>query len=410
MMVLLYFFTSLVAIEIKPLREIKLSEDEETFLKWPRSFIVTEDDMFFIFDSKASNIKIYNAAGKLLKIFGRHGMGPNEFIKPSLSSYKEPYLAIGDYGRKTIFIYKRKSRDSLEFIRKFFCLGMANDIHLVDDNKLLICGYKEATNRKKYKLYEYDFINNHYQYILANEIAYGYKSYQKFRHDYLDRISYIGAVHYFDYTNDYIYLVWKGDLKIIKIDRRTKKYDDFGHKTENFVKPQVTPEIRKAYDERKNRLIYQLRKEMSFVKDIFVLKSNNIGVIYVGPFKKDKQGWVVLQVYSGEGIFVKELKVIKVSASIHNEVFSYFMKNKNLLYIMDTETSEKFDQFHKIYEFRIEEWKITSLKNGQKNGDRQESKKVYNKKNFSANSAYSAVNNYLFDSGLAGLEQANENL
>jgi chloramphenicol O-acetyltransferase len=64
---------------------------------------------------------------------------------------------------------------------------------------------------------------------------------------------------------------------------------------------------------------------------------------------------VVLQLYRDNGEFIDEFELMYAEASLSNELFSYFKKDKNLLYILDTETSEKFDQFHKIYEYRIEE-------------------------------------------------------
>ncbi|UCH98062.1 MAG: hypothetical protein JSV88_14740 [Candidatus Aminicenantes bacterium] len=346
---------SLSAIEIKQLREITLSQDKENFIKWPGSFIVTGDDMFFVFDSKSSNIKIYNDTGKLVKIFGRFGMGPDEFVKPYLSAYKEPFVLIGDFGRKTFFIYRRTSSDSLEFVRKFLHLNMAHDFHLIADNKLLVAGYKLTNSHKAYHLYEYDFNNNQYEFILPSEISYGFNSYNKFRKEYDEKLCYIGLFQYIDFSDDSIYLVWTGDIKIIKIDRKTKKYTFFGQKTENYVQPYVTPGIRKAYYERKNILIFQLQRDMSYVRDIFVFKSKKVGVVYVGPFKKNIKASVMVQIYSDKCELIKEFEVMNATASHHYELFSYFKKDKNLLYILDTETSAELDQFHKIHEFRIEE-------------------------------------------------------
>jgi len=64
---------------------------------------------------------------------------------------------------------------------------------------------------------------------------------------------------------------------------------------------------------------------------------------------------VMLQLYSNNGEFIEEFELMYSKANLSNELFSYFNKDKNLLYIMDTETSETFDQFHKIHEYRIEE-------------------------------------------------------
>jgi len=350
-------FSWLGALEIKSLRIIPLSHSSDTFIKKPGSFIVTVkgDERFIIFDSKASNIKIYNAVGKLVKIFGRLGMGPDEFVKPYLSGYKEPFIVIGDYGRKSFFIYKRSGRDNLQFVRKIFCLEMAHDLHFIDDSKLLVAGYKLDKNQKAYHLYEYDFKNDKHEFILPSEISYGFDSYKVYRKEFSKKLKYIGLLQYCDLSNDSIYLVCTGDIQIIKIDRKTKEYSFFGKKTGSYVQPYLTPEIRKAYDERKHRLLYKLKKGMCYVKDIFVLNSGKVGVVYFGPFKKDKGMRVMLQLYNGNGKFIKEFEVMNARATYHTELFSHFRKDKNLLYFLDTETTAAFDQFHKIYEFRIEE-------------------------------------------------------
>jgi hypothetical protein len=342
------------AMEIKPQQGIALDHENEVFIKRPGSFIVTDDDQFFIFDSKASNIKIYNTAGKLVRVFGRSGMGPDEFLKPYLSAYKEPFILIGDFGRNTLFIYKRVKRDNLIFFKRIFFLDMGGDIQFSDNNKILVSGYKRDKSGKAYQLYEYDFIKNNYDFILTSENAYGFDSYKKYRKEYLERLSYIGLFQYLDYSKEYIYLAWEGDIRINKVDRKSKNYITFGHRTKNFVKPYLTPEIKKAYDERKHLLIYQLNEPMSYVRDLFVLSSGKVGLVYFGPYNPKTGMAVWLQLYSANGEFLKEIKVMDARSPYHYDMFSYFRKEKNCLYILDAEITESFDQFHTIYSFRIE--------------------------------------------------------
>ncbi|HLP48529.1 MAG TPA: 6-bladed beta-propeller, partial [Candidatus Kapabacteria bacterium] len=103
----LYLLSSLSAIEIKLSRKFTLAQDEENFIIRPGSFFVTEDEMIFVIDSRSSNIKIFDTDGKLASVFGRKGLGPNEFITPFYSAYQKPFLALVDFGRRRHFIYKR---------------------------------------------------------------------------------------------------------------------------------------------------------------------------------------------------------------------------------------------------------------------------------------------------------------
>jgi len=358
LLIFLYcFFYSLYAIKIESLRKIDLSHSQDNFIKWPGSFIVTGDDVILVIDYKDSNIKVYDASGKLVNIFGRKGMGPNEFVYPFLSYYKEPFVVIGDFGKRTIFIYKKIGKYNFEYVREFYCMEMSHDICLIDDSKILVAGYKTGKDFKAYHLFEYDLKSKQYDFILPSEISYGLDSFNAFRKAHDEKISYIGPNQYIDFLDGIIYLIWTGDIHIIKIDRKTKKYTFFGKKTGKYVQPYVTPVIKKAYHERKSKILLKAATEMSYVRDIFALKSGKVGLVYLGPSKKDKgmRMQVILQLYRDNGEFIDEFVLMYAEASLSNELFCYFKKDKNLLYLMDTVTTENLDQFHKIYEYRIEE-------------------------------------------------------
>ena len=345
---------SLSAIEIESLRKITLSQTDETFIQKAGSFIVTADEKLLVFDTKAGNIKTFDLNGKLVKIFGRKGMGPNEFVTPFSSSYKKPYVVFSDFGRRSVFIYKQ-TRGDFEFVHKYICPGMGFEFRLIDDGKLMIAGYKVDENRKEYHLYEYDYKNDKYEFILPTEISYGFESFKLFRKAYVEEIAYIGPFQYFDFTDSSIYFVWEGDIDIIKINRRTRAVTSFGKRTANYFKPYITPEIRRAYDRRKDKLIDKLIKRMSYVTDIFALNSGKIGLVYVGPLGKNNGLNVMLQIYKPNGQFIMEFEVLNAKGDYHSDLDFYFNKDKNLFYIMDRETSKEFDQFYKVHEYRIVE-------------------------------------------------------
>lgn len=346
---------SLPAIEIEHLKEITLSQNDETFIQKAGSLIVTEDQAVLIFDYKAGNMKIYDLNGKLVKIFGGKGLGPNEFVRPYFGSYNKPYVVFADFGRKLVFVYKKTGRDTFEFAHKYFCLGMGTDFKLIDDEKLMIAGYKLDEDRKEYHLYQYDYKNDNYEFILPTETSYGFNSLKQFKKKYMETLMYIGLNQFFDWSVDNIYFVWTGDIRVLKIDRKTKKITSFGKKTENYFPPFLTPEIRRAYDQRNINLLYRLREGMSYVKDIFVLNSNKVCVVYVGPTKSNKGTNVLLQFYTGIGEFVKEFEVLNARAPHHYDLNFYFNKDKNLFYIMDIETTKEFDQIYYLHEYRIKE-------------------------------------------------------
>lgn len=335
-------------------REITLEQPQDNIIEKPGSFIITDDDMIFVLDGKAANIKVFNDNGKLVNVFGREGMGPDEFVSPRLSSYLEPWISIADFGRKTFFIYKRSNKNSLEYAGQFLCLEMAYDLHLIDSKKILITGYKTDENREEYSLYLYDSEKKNYEYLLPTETSYGFKSHANFKNHY-NELAQIGLHQFCDLSDDFIFFTWTADLKIMRIDRTTGQMISFGTKTNNYFKPYLTPALINAYNRRDHRLIYQLRQEMSYIRDIFVTTANKIGLVYVGPTAKNKGMNVTLQIYSSNGELIKEWELLKAKSLSHYDLYFYYRKNKKLFYIMDVETTADFDQFFKIYEFRIDE-------------------------------------------------------
>jgi len=349
-----FFPLWLESVEVKALRKITLSQDNEIIIEKANSFIVTVDKKILVVDSKAANIKIFDMTGKRVKIFGKKGMGPDEFVRPLRCAYLEPFVSFMDYGRSMIFIYKRTGVDSFEFIHKFLNLNLGYDFCFLDDQNLLIAGDKFNENKILYSLYNYNFKKNTYDFILPSHVAYGYTSIKKFMKDNNERISYIGAYQFFDLSADSIFFVWTGDIKVIKIDRKTRKLTYFGNKTENFIKPTSTPAIERAFRQKDHRLIYKLRREMSYVRSVFVSNNRYVGVVYVGPFKDDLLK-VFLLLYTTGGEFLKEVELLNAKASHHYEIYFYFSKNDSHFYILDTETSKDFNQSYKIHEFSIEE-------------------------------------------------------
>ncbi len=355
-LIFFYLFSSISAIEIKFLRKFTLAQDEKNFLIRPGSFFVTEDSMIFVIDSRASNIKIFDSDGKLANIFGRKGLGPNEFITPFFSTYQKPFLALADFGRRRYFIYKRIGKSDLELKQCCLNADMPMDISFWNEGKLLVVGNKLDKNGKWQGLYIYDCDKNKSDFLLSHAISYGYQSESEFKRDFYGGLEYIGTSQYCDWVGDTIYYTWTGDIKINKIDIKTREVISFGKKTGNYVPPYVTPELIQAHLGKKPEVILKTRSKMTYVMDIFIINSKTVGLAYVGPLKKNNGINVMMQFYTGAGEFIKEVEVLlDTKAGTSYELFFYFKKDDNLYYVMETETSEEFDQVFNVYEYRIVE-------------------------------------------------------
>jgi len=351
-----YLIPSLSAIDVKLLRKFTLAQDEKNFLIRPGSFFVTEDSMIFVIDCRSQNIKIFDADGKLVNVFGRKGLGPNEFITPFYSAYQKPFLVISDFGRRRYFIYSRQGKSSLELKQTCLNQDMPRDIAITTDGKLLLAGNKMDKDGKWQNLYIYDCENSRSDFLLNHAMSYGYRSENDFQKKFYDELEYIGSDQCIDLVGDTIYQAWSGDIKINRIDIKTRKVTSFGKRTENYVPPYATPELKQAHLEKKADFILSTRSKMSYVMDLFIINSKTVALAYVGPLKKNNGINVMLQFYTVTGEFIKEVELLLNSkAGTSYELFFYFKKDENLYYVIETETSEKYDQVFNVYEYRITE-------------------------------------------------------
>jgi hypothetical protein len=349
--IVMSFVTLGFGIDITETRSFSLIQDDDNFIKCPGSFFVTEDDLIFILDKKGSDIKIYNFKGELVDVFGKKGVGPDEFITPFYGTYAKPWVVFMDFGRRNFFIYKRSPQNVLEFSNKFIELGYISSYQIMPDGDILIVGDKKNKNNKIFSISIYNHLSNTYEYLLPFEKSYGESSMEEWMKN--EKYGLIGTEIYGDWLDDTVFHVWIGELKIMRLNRKSKEISYFGNKTKNYIQPSVTPEIRKAFKERKNDLYFSLGKGMSFVRYLFTMNSGHVGVIYMGGVQKHQKPSIMLQIYTSSGGFVKETELLRAQASSYNELYYFFRKDKNLLYVLDTETSKDFDQFYKIHEYRI---------------------------------------------------------
>lgn len=224
----------------------------------------------------------------------------------------------------------------------------------MNDKEILLAGDKYDKQGKAYSISIYNHVSKKYEYLLPFEKSYEESSIKEFLKKSSKKYNLIGNDIFCDWLGDYIFHVWTGKLKIIKLNRITKEISYFGEKTGNYIQPYVTPEIEKAYNQRKNNLFFSFGNNMSFVRYLFTMNSGHVGVIYMGAKKKNKNLVVMLQIYKTSGEFIKEVELLNAQASNYNELYYFFRKDKDLFYILDTETSKDFDQFYKIHEYRIE--------------------------------------------------------
>jgi len=81
---------------------------DEILIAYPTQLAIDEDGNIYICDHMGHNILKYSRSGKLLKIIGRKGQGPGEFIFPNALCYANAKLFITDVGNGRLQILDKK--------------------------------------------------------------------------------------------------------------------------------------------------------------------------------------------------------------------------------------------------------------------------------------------------------------
>lgn len=352
MILIIYVFTTSIysGVTIKLVGTIPIDQSK-VFLQNINQFSVTEEEYFLFPDSKAGDIKIYKNDGRLVKVLGRKGFGPMEFVEPYCCDYKDKVFIVLDWGRYKLQSYRRENTD-FKPINESFVQALGYGIKYINKNRVLISGYKVASDNKAYELYFLDPEKKKVEYIMLEYLKYGCSSDKEKEEKYLKEIAPISIDGFCDYIDSTIYYIWAGDLKIFKINPVTKSIQYFGKKTSQYVKPVATSELVKKYNTQ-DKTYAEVIKKMSWITGIFADK-DFIAVVYCN-YKPKADGWnTVIQFYKPNGNFIEEKEIpgaINISR-YPNPYFCYVRETKTLYYLAWL-IDPKFEDVYKILKFKI---------------------------------------------------------
>lgn len=357
------FFTQTAAgFDIKLIKKTKLSQ-ETVIIENTWSLCVTGDNLFLIPDFRAGNVKIFAANGDLLKIVGRKGYGPGEFVKPSYSLYDKEKKIFGvlDLGTRKIYLHNRKGKADFKRFEEIYCTAGASGIQLKDD-KVLVSGYKPGPENTHYDFYYVDLAAGKTKLLLQSYHKYGFASQREYGNKYLNKpdTTAIGIGAWFDSRGDDVYLAWEGDLKISKLNIKSGKLDFFGKKTASYVKPHASKAL---LDARRTRNVMAIESEwakMSYVTNIFTC-ADYVFVIYKGPVKQEGELNVRLQLYTSAGKYLAE---IPMPGNPSHRMF--FDKDKKMIYSLTNELDDELSEKYFVLEYRVSKFEKLRKAGGSK--------------------------------------------
>jgi len=337
MVVLLCFYGVLFAVQLQLMEKKSLISDNNHFLQLGGSLCISPDGNYYIIpDFKAGDIKIFSReSGRLLKIEGRKGVGPNELLMPFKCTANERYIALLDLGLRRYFIYEFVKPIGLKRIDDGMPVDAGFDCAM-NKGMLALSSFIYGAHGKSYHAYGVNIKDKSITYLLPSEIKYGYSSVDEYESAYQGNdIVCIGIQGYCDIYNDLLYYVWEGDLRIIRVDTSTRGIITFGKKTENYTKPKVSSRLARAYANGDNVVRSEERKKLTLVDDINVSR-NYIILSYMKPDPYLGRRVRMLQFYGHDQKLIAEIMAPReISFNDENEAISMTIeKGKDRLICM----------------------------------------------------------------------------
>jgi hypothetical protein len=283
----------------------------DVLLQFPGAVCVTEDGTILVVDLKANDIKMYRQNGDFVKLLCRQGYGPNEIAEPNYCSYSNHRFVVNDNGQRKIYIYKRKGPFAFTRIEEIYTLDGAWD-HCLTGDRLYISGNKNNNEHEPFALYSIEIGEKTEApgFFLPARMKFGLKSIDEFKKKYYSGIE-IAAIGYkarFDIAGDCAYFAWECDLKIFKINLKSKEISTFGKKMTHYVKPYLSNRLKNAWKAMQGKLVMEERRKMSYIWEIFAT-GKHVAVIYNLPSMNNGKTKYKIQFYRQNGEFVNELPI-----------------------------------------------------------------------------------------------------
>jgi len=289
--------------------------------------------------------------------FLKEGNAIDDFLKPVYCHYRKPYFALIDFGIRRLHIYEKEKGSSLTFkkIKTIQVLALADNIKLLNADKILMSGFKKSQDNKQYDLYILNVLSEKIQYILPSYQKYGCRTEKEYEKIFDKKIAPLSLQGYCDFLDENIvFLAWGGKAKItrINIDKNEIKY--FGETPQNYRVPEFSEEHFKMY-RKKNPNSYLYSQQMSFVTGIFV-DDNFIGLLY-SNFGSEGMGWqAYVQFYDHNGELLCE-QILKDAVDVDKwaNASYYYDRPGNILHFLSHQLDDEYNDVYKIIKFKIDE-------------------------------------------------------
>lgn len=297
---------------------------------------VDDNENIYVPDGSFANIKIFNDKGRLLKIFGKKGAGPGEFIDPARIDIEGNRIAVQDVGQLKYLIFDREFNE----IKRFFYL-LSGQSFILDGERIITNEYFRDKNEKEFRGVILD---------LSGRVLKGLIQIKRQGQDVWSIVS--DAFAYIDSSKEgKIYFVKSGRVFFYIFTKEGNFIKNFGVPPSFFIAPKRT----KDFDEmvkwgrapQGREAAKRWYSSSSWVSGIFVFE-DFLG-IPIRTFEPDENIWkCLLQFYDLEGNLLEEgIELPEVRSSSHTGFFVESNHRDKIYILKEIEGDEIQYNFYK---------------------------------------------------------------
>lgn len=302
---------------------------------------VDEKEYIYIPDSSFSNLKVYDQDGRLVKVFGKKGEGPGEFLSPTKIAIHRDRICIQDLGGLRYIMF---DRDFRELTRVFYF--MSGHAFILDGDRIIANEFYRDDRGLGYKGIILDY---------HGEVLHTLISLKKKESDIWDTVT--DSVGFVDASEkDNIYLAKSGRVLIFKFSKNGKLINSFGRQPSYFLPPKKTEDYEtmiKWGPAPKGRLAGERwYNSFSWVSGLFVLRKH-LGIVIRGPRSQKGKRDCDIQLYDLENkIIIDGIRLPEVGDSTSS---GFVVKSDHIKTIYILEESPDDPVQCRFYKYKLED-------------------------------------------------------
>lgn len=326
--------------EILPIKSIPISQMNAPLL-YAADFIVAEDGIILIADAKDGNIKCYDPEGNLLRIIGRRGPGPNEFLGPSFCDYQAPFFSVLDSPKFKVHIYEREGRTNLSKVAEVSCMMCTSDV-ILSGKGILVDAFVH-NNGTKYFLTLRNFQGEILKRLLPIERRYGYESERSYKANYEDLSMLTAQRGFLSVWGNRAFFILDVIPRIVSVGLDDLEIIIFGTPSPNYREPRINPAIRNAFTNKESEPLKRERQKVSYITGI-LSDERMVGILFSNYDALSDSWKLYLQRYDLEGSFLSE-DLLREATNYDSFFNYYFQRDIGILHVMAEIYGDDSDEY-----------------------------------------------------------------